>query len=163
MSTNQVSAVDQDTITTPLIATAGEIGRDLEALAVRLAALFQSSGFQRQADPREASELAAIAGQVRSAAGDVQIIASAMHGRAITADDCGHGYKVTDSCPSCDREAEDLRTPQQAADLAAMLGPEATDMHCHGCGTRGTLIPGPDLSLICTACGHIDAPATTTP
>jgi hypothetical protein len=158
MLTNQPIPVDQDTLTTPLIAGTAEISRDLEALAVRVSALMQAPGFHRQAVPEESGALRLVAAAVRSAAVDVQLIAAALHGRALDAEDCGHGYRVTDSCPGCDREGEDLRTPEQAAALATMFGPEAEDVHCHRCGTRGMLTPGRGLSLECGACGYVEFP-----
>lgn len=123
MLSSQLHTVYEDTLTTPLIAGAAEISRDLEALAVRVSALLQAPGFHRQAVPEESGALRQAAAVIRSAAVDVQLIAASLHGRALAAEDCGHGYRVTDSCPVCDSEGEALCTPRQAAELAATIDP----------------------------------------
>ncbi|MGI5186499.1 hypothetical protein ACQEVZ_60735 [Dactylosporangium sp. CA-152071] len=108
-----MTLIDQHTITTPLLGHAGDLARQLQAVADRLTRLAAADGFVRQARPEEFAAVMAAAAAARTAGGDVQLVATDLHARALAAGDCGHGYRVRDSCPMCDREAEDLLTERE--------------------------------------------------
>lgn len=108
MPATSTPLVDRNTITTPLLYQAGELSRDLQVLAARLTVLAGAEGFTRQAGRHELDAVRAAAAAVRSASVDLQLVATELHGRALAAGDCGHGYRVSDSCPMCDAEAENL-------------------------------------------------------
>lgn len=154
--------IDQDTTTTPPDPRPQPTGpRDGDRLAARRGA-HPHRGFLRQAKPAELDGIRAAAAAARSAGIDVVLIAAALHHRALTGADCGHGYRVTDSCPMCDGEADELHRvteqllhlDQPGAEPTAYQGTQAPTI-CPRCDATDQWSAAAGL-VLCTACGYRD-------